>query len=288
MHGYSADEIIGKKITILEPADHKGELSQLAEKVKQGEKIKNYETVRLKKDGTRINVSITPSPVFDSSGKLIAISTIARDITDRIKAEEALEKTEETRRKEIHHRIKNNLQVISSLLDLQAEKFIDKEVIEAFRESQNRVISMSLIHEELYKGDGTDTLDFSAYLQKLAENLFHTYDLGSKNIRLCLNLEENAFFNMDIAVPLGIIVNELISNSLKHAFLGRSEGEIQIKLHKEENEECKTKGSKSTTFFLTVSDNGFCIPENIDIIVNSAISYTFYYFPKCFHPIISE
>ena len=103
---------------------------------------------------------------------------------------------------------------------------------------------MSLIHEELYKGDGTDTLDFSAYLQKLAENLFHTYDLGSKYIRLCLNLEENAFFNMDISVPLGIIVNELVSNSLKHAFLGRSEGEIQIKLYKEENEECKTEGSR--------------------------------------------
>ena len=264
-HGYSADEIIGKKITILEPDDHKGELFRLAEKVKHGEKIKNYETVRLKKDGTRLNVSITLSPVFDSSGKLIAISTIARDITDRIKAEEALAKTEEARRKEIHHRIKNNLQVISSLLDLQAEKFQDKEVLEAFRESQNRVISMSLIHEELYKEEDTDTLDFSAYLQKLAENLFNTYDLGSKNIRLYLELAENVFFNMDIAVPLGIIVNELISNSLKHAFKGRDKGEIRIKILREEIGECKTEGYKSTSFTLTISDNGLGIPENLDI-----------------------
>ena len=86
---------------------------------------------------------------------------------------------------------------------------------------------MSLIHEELYKGEGTDTLDFSAYLQKLAENLFQTYSLSSKNIRLYMDLEENAFFNMDTAVPLGIIVNELISNSLKHAFQGREEEKFE-------------------------------------------------------------
>ena len=91
-------------------------------------------------------------------------------------AEEALERMDKVRIKEIHHRIKNNLQIISSLLDLQAEKFEDENVIEAFREGQNRVISMSLIHEELYKGEGTDTLDFSVYLKKLAENLFQTYN----------------------------------------------------------------------------------------------------------------
>ena len=96
---------------------------------------------------------------------------------------------------------------------------------------------MALIHEELYKGEGTDKLNFSAYLQKLAENLFQTYSLSSKNIYLRMDLEENAFFDMDIAVPLGIIVNELISNSLKHAFPGRDEGEIQIKLLREENGE---------------------------------------------------
>nr|WP_269850937.1 PAS domain-containing protein [Methanosarcina horonobensis] len=150
------------------------------------------------------------------------------------KPEKKLKKPE---KKEIHHRIKNNLQVISSLLDLQAEKFSEKEevkiseILEAFRESQNRVLSTSLIHEELYKGKGIDTLDFSAYLRKLAENLFQTYILGNENIHLHMDLEENAFFNMDTAVPLGIIVNELISNSLKHAFT-EGKGEIQIKLYR--------------------------------------------------------
>src|SRR5690606_29265466 len=126
-------------------------------------------------------------------------STIT-DVTERIKAKETLVKIEDARKKEIHHRIKNNLQVISSLLDLQAETFNHREtvtapeILEAFRESQNRVISMSLIHEELYRGEGTDTLNFSVYLRKLAEKLLQTYSLSNKNISLFMNLEENAFF----------------------------------------------------------------------------------------------
>jgi two-component sensor histidine kinase len=193
-----------------------------------------------------------------------------QDITERKKAEEALEKMERIRIKEIHHRIKNNLQIISSLLDLQAETFRDKEVLEAFRESQNRVISMSLIHEELYKGEGTDALDFSAYLRKLAEKLFQTYSLTDKNIHLYMDLEENVFFDMDTAVPLGIIVNELVSNSLKHAFPGRNRGEIQIKLFKEKAGNELSNGEeglagKGTGYTLIVSDDGAGIPDKIDL-----------------------
>ena len=390
IYGYSAEEIRGRHISILEPDNRKGEIKQLIEKIRRGEAVKNYETIRLKKDGTIINVSVTLSSIFDASGKLVATSAIYRDITERKraeaalresearlrrfyesdmlgvlyynvdgsiidandkflaivgytredlqaglvrwdkmtppeyrsldencieklkatgisatyekeyirkdssrvpiiigiatfdhernegvafvlditerkKAEQALEKSEETRKKEIHHRIKNNLQVISSLLDLQADKFNDPKVIEAFRESQSRVISMALIHEELYKEEGTDTLNFSEYLKTLVENLFQTYRISSKNIHLNMDLEENSLFNMDTAVPLGIIVNELISNSLKHAFLGRNDGEISIILRRDENKECKTEGCKSTNFTLTVSDNGIGIPENMDI-----------------------
>jgi PAS domain S-box-containing protein len=265
IYGYSSEEILGKNVSILEPANLKGEIKQLIQKIKQKEKIRHYKTLRLKKDGTIINVSITLSPVFDASGKLVAISAIVRDITKITRAEKLLAKIEDARKKEIHHRIKNNLQVISSLLDLQAEKFENEKVREAFRESQSRVLSMSLIHEELYTGKGTNTLEFSKYLQKLAENLFQTYSLSSENIRLNMDLEENAFFDMDVAVPLGIIVNELVSNSLKHAFQGRDEGEIRIKLHREEIRERKGEGSKSASFVLTVSDNGVGTPEDLEI-----------------------
>jgi PAS domain S-box-containing protein len=274
IYGYSAEEILGNDVSILEPANLKGEIKQLIQKIKQEEKIQHYETSRLKKDGTLINASVTLSPVFDTSGKFVAVSCIARDITERKNAEQILANMEIARKKEIHHRIKNNLQVISSLLDLQAEQFKgrknikDSEVLEAFRESQDRVISMALIHEELHKGGGLETLNFSPYIQELADNLFQTYRLGDTDISLKMDLVENAFFDMDTAVPLGIIVNELVSNSFKHAFSGRSKGEIRIKLSREENGECIrsiNEDSKSTSFTLTISDNGIGIPENIDI-----------------------
>ena len=131
------------------------------------------------------------------------------DITQYKIAEEALKKIEGTRIKEIHHRIKNNLQVISSLLSLQAEKFKDKEVLEAFRESQNRVASIAIIHEELHEGNSMDTLDFADYLRKLTADLFSSYHVGNNRISLKLELEK-VCLGMDTAIPLGIIVNELI------------------------------------------------------------------------------
>ena len=225
------------------------------------------------KNGSPIWIFLNAKPLFDKDGKYVGAMSMLTDITQRKEAEEALENIETARKKEIHHRIKNNLQVISSLLDLQAEQFkgrtdiIDSEVLEAFRESQDRVISMALIHEELYKGGGFETLNFAPYIEELAEILLRTYSLGKTGISLKLDLAENVFLDMDTAVPLGMIVNELVSNSLKHAFSYRSEGEILIILRREEtgenfkrvNEEC------STNFTLTVSDNGAGIPENLDI-----------------------
>lgn len=148
--------------------------------------------------------------------------------------EENLRKQEKIRIKEIHHRIKNNLQVISSLLDLQAEKFSDykicntSKVIEAFKDSQNRIISMALIHEELYESKDMVTLDFASYLQKLATDILNSYTTKDQ-INLKLNLKQ-IYLGMDTAIPLGIVVNELISNSIKHAFPAGSDGKIQINL----------------------------------------------------------
>lgn len=272
IYGYSAEEILGKPIYTLAPPHLEEETKKLVERVKQGERVQQYETLRLRKDGRIINVSITLSPVFDIYGKLTAVSLIYRDITKRKEAEAALGKIQEAHIKEIHHRIKNNLQVISSLLDLQADKFDNPKVIEAFTESQNRVASMALIHEELYKGDELKTLDFAAYLQKLTANLFDSYNLRNNDIVLKLDLEE-IHLGMDTAIPLGIIVNELISNALKHAFLAGRAGEIHINLCKKESfalnydipcpcPSCMEK--KGFNYVLTVEDNGKGIPGEIE------------------------
>jgi two-component sensor histidine kinase len=203
------------------------------------------------------------------------------DITERKRAEEALLRTEEIRKKEIHHRIKNNLQVISSLLSLEADHFTDKKVKESFQESQNRVISMSLIHEELYRTEETgdvETFDFKAYIQKLANELFSSCIVGDEEISLKLDIEK-IFFGMDSGIPLGIIINELVSNSLKHAFKERKSGQIQISLHRRDNSGIESKAKTSAIpeipeekeFLLIVSDNGVGFPENLDFKHTSSL-----------------
>ncbi|MGB9927008.1 MAG: PAS domain-containing protein [Methanosarcina sp.] len=231
-------------------------------------------------DGTVTDAYVFPFTDIDGSPLILEMGT---DITERKRTEEFLANLEIARQKEIHHRIKNNLQVISSLLDLQAEKFYNRkyvrnsEVLEAFRESQNRVISVALIHEELHTGGETNKLNFSLYLQKLIAGLLQTYRLGNVEINLNIDLEKNILFDMDTAVPLGMIVNELVSNSLKYAFPRMEKGEIQIKffsrkaspdLKSESSSENKEKLTEKETeevpYTLIVSDNGVGIPENLD------------------------
>jgi two-component sensor histidine kinase len=146
------------------------------------------------------------------------------------------------------------------------------EVLDAFRESRDRVISMALIHEDLYKGKNIGNLDFSSYLDKLTQNLFKTYEFMKANISLSMDIENNLLFDIDTAIPLGMIVNELISNSLKHAFPDRDKGKIQIKFCREKTGEYTNRGVKSkikndnsTSFILAVSDNGVGVPENLEI-----------------------
>lgn len=216
----------------------------------------------------------------ESSGKF---QGLVYDITERKIDEEALEKIDKIRLKEVHHRIKNNLQVISSLLSLQAEKFEDKEVLEAFRESQNRVESIAMIHERLHESENMDAFDFSDYLRKLTTDLFNSYNVGNRNISLKLSLEQ-VYLGMNTAIPLGIIVNEIVSNSLKHAFPAGKRGEVSINFGKTETFAAKYETScadkyclyegdytdykdclnNNFRYILTVADNGIGIPEELD------------------------
>ena len=255
--------------------DDRDYFENLARKAVSGRPY-NIEYRIVQDNGEERIVQMQAHVIFGEKNTPIRVKGIVQDITDSKKAEKALVNLEIARKKEIHHRIKNNLQVISSLLDLQAENLSnrkcikDSDVLNAFRESQDRVMSIALIHEELHEGGENNTLYFSPYLEKLVENLLRTYSLGNADIGLKIDLEENIFFDMDTAVPLGIIVNELVSNSLKHAFSGRDKGEIQIKLFKEEagnelnNDEEEFTG-KGTGYTLIVSDDGVGIPEKIDL-----------------------
>jgi PAS domain S-box-containing protein len=265
MFGYSSEELIGRPMWDFLSDESEAIIKQILHKGWENVN-ESLEIKFVRKDGSLLWTHTNSKSLLDKDGKFFGTLNLHTDITKRKEVEEALRNFEIARKKEIHHRIKNNLQVIYSLLDLQADKFkgrktiTDSEVLNAFTESQDRIISIALIHEELYKGKNIEVLNFSQYIKELAENLLLTYRLEN-NISLNLDLEENILYDLDTATPLGIIVNELVSNSLKHAFQGRDKGLIQIKLHRDEN---KSKDFESV-FIMKVSDNGVGIPEDLDI-----------------------
>ncbi len=146
--------------------------------------------------------------------------------------------------REIHHRVKNNLQVISSLLNLQAKYIVDQKAVEAIKDGRNRVNSMSLIHQNLYLNENLATIDVAVYLEKLSDSLFQSYNIDHERIKLDVQVDQTEL-DVDTLIPLGLILNELISNSLKHAFPGERYGEISVRFQ-----------NSGEHFFLEVKDNG--------------------------------
>ncbi len=213
----------------------------------------NITTIFLKKSGEKIPVEISISTVeFDDD--LYAVM-VARDIAERKKAEKQIKqslKEKEVLLKEIHHRVKNNLQIVSSLLNLQQSSIEGEKTLEVFKESQNRIKSMALIHEKLYQSEDLTKIDFPEYIRSLVYYLFKSYAVDYASITHIINVEE-VFFDIDISIPCGLIINELISNSLKYAFPDGRKGEIKIDLY--------TEGEKS---ILKISDNGIGLPEGVN------------------------
>jgi PAS domain S-box-containing protein len=214
-------------------------------------------------DGS-IHWMVVKSQLFDDeSGKTVRMIGTTLDISDAVAAATQRKRTEEQIKaslkekevllKEIHHRVKNNLQIISSLLNLQSESIKDTRILDIFKEGQNRIDSMALIHEKLYQSEDLDRVDFPEYIQELASNLYYSYEAGSKDIALTINVD-NVQLGIDTAIPCGLIINELVSNSLKYAFPSGRSGEIIIDLHWQDD----------TELILRVSDNGIGFPQNID------------------------
>lgn len=180
----------------------------------------------------------------------------ARDITARQQAEEHLKsslKEKEVLLKEIHHRVKNNLQIISSLLNLQSGYIQDSQAGEMFKESRNRVKSMALIHERLYQSKDLARIDFAEYVRNLTTHLFRSYGVNTHAVGLKIAVGK-ILLDIDTAIPCGLIINELVTNSLKYAFPPGVAGEIRIDLHRENN----------GCLALVVSDNGAGLPPDFD------------------------
>lgn len=161
--------------------------------------------------------------------------------------------------KEVHHRVKNNLQIISSLLSLQENFIKGKSAKAKFRESRERVRSMALIHEMLYISKKFSEVNFAGYLETLVNSLFSTYNISNKKIRLALDIDiSDKYFDIDTAIPCGLLVNEIISNSFKYAFSKKKNGILSLQM--------KSTGIKD--YLISIEDNGPGFPPNINL--NSA------------------
>ncbi len=187
---------------------------------------------------------------------LKANEALQAEITERKRAEGQIRaslREKEVLLKEIHHRVKNNLQVISSLLYLQAKNVGDEQALAVLQDSQSRVRAMVLVHERLYQSPDLARIDFAEYVRNLANYLFRSYGVNTNVIQLRLNVGD-VLLGVDTAIPCGLIINELVSNSLKHAFPAGREGEIRIKLRSDDEGEC----------ILMVGDNGVGFAEGLD------------------------
>ena len=226
--------------------------------------ITNIETMFMDKNHQLIPVLLSLSLIESDNSQILGIVCIGNDITDIKNAENKIKSSLEEKRlllQEIHHRVKNNLQVISSLLSLQSKYVKDKEDLELFRESQSRVRSMAFIHEQLYQSSDFTNIEFGAYVKNLINYLSSSYSIDPSYINFKLDIDDVSL-DINTAIPCGLIINELVTNSIKYAFPADNGGkssdtvlnEICICLHP----------YKEDKFMLVIGDNGIGLPENID------------------------
>jgi PAS domain S-box-containing protein len=273
---YPADEIIGRPITQLLPDDRKEEESLILSKIRDGQAVAHFETVRRRKDGSLVDVSLTISPIRDRAGAIVGASKIMRDITERKRYVEQLRNlNEELERRilarnaelrerdallqEIHHRVKNNLQVISSLINMQVRTLHDGSTRAALQQCRSRVETMAQIHEMLYQSKDYSSVPFEKYAKELANRVLSASGLSPDEVTIHFDMQDISLA-VDQAIPCALILNELISNTLKHAF-PTGAGTIRIELRR----------VADNLIFLCVSDDGVGIPPGFDPARSSSL-----------------
>jgi len=248
LYGHTKEEILSKKNT-----DFSAEPDQTKKNIQSRKKY--IPLIRhKKKNGKEFPVEITAN-YFEHKGRNVLISSV-RDITDRKLIEQQLEaslKEKELLLSEIHHRVKNNFEIISSLLDLSSMHTENQEVRNLLLNSRNRVYSMAMIHSQLYQSDQFGRVDMRKHISELAEHLLFVYG-SKKKVNLELETSE-VYLSVNQAIPCALLINELITNSLKHAFRDSVQGKIQISIH----------DSNDNTVLLRVKDDGDSISEGMDL-----------------------
>ncbi len=256
MFGYTKKELIGVIANELLVDEEYKDFIKDRNKLRRHGFTDKYEVKMKKKTGEVIWVEISSAPLKDTSGNILGSIGIHSDVTDRKKYENAIEsslKQKEMLLKEIHHRVKNNLQIVSSLIKLQSSHVKDKEIHSMFAESQNRIRTMALIHEKLYRSSDISVIEFYDYIKNLVDNLYTTYGISIDRVKPVFEFR-SIYLDIDTAIPCGLIINELVSNCLKYAFPDLIKGTISINL-------TETGGGD---YVMSITDTGVGIPDDID------------------------
>lgn len=263
--GYEPHELLGKNALDFVHPDDIQSLKESFIKARDNNDSNEIEYRYKKASGTYIWIQTVGKPIFNQENVHQGFICSSRNVDDSKRAEEQIKNSLEEKRvllKEIHHRVKNNMQIVSSLLSLQSRYIEDENAKDVFKESQDRVKSMAIIHENLYQSHNLARINFDEYIQKLVSGLFNSYGtmgLIKTELDLC-----KVSLDIDTAVPCGLILNELITNSIKHAFpinKNHEYGLINVKLYKESEEMVE----------IVVSDNGVGFPEDIDFQNTSSL-----------------
>jgi PAS domain S-box-containing protein len=254
MFGYTIEEMLGRSIHDFMDEESSTQAGINFSRQIQG--IKEHRDFLFKrKDGSKLWATLSTRPIFDDDRQFVGALCMVCDISDRKMAEEriiASLKEKEVLLREIHHRVKNNMQIVSSLLSLQSAHMTGKDPSRVFQDCHNRIQSMVLIHETLYRSENLADIDFVEYLRKLVRNLSRSYTDCCGNAGIVVE-GNDIFLDINRAIPCGLIVNELVSNAFKYAFQGGPQGEIRVGIESIDNR-----------FRLIVKDNGFGFPETTD------------------------
>ena len=260
--GYAEEELMGMRFWELTHPDFREMVRSIGLARQRGEQApKRYQSKIITKGGEERWIEVSGS-TMDYEGKPAGIVTVM-DVTEAKLAEERIQAAlveKEVLLKEIHHRVKNNLQIVSTLLDLQSESIHDQDALRSFRESQGRIAAMALVHEKLYQTRNFSSIDFHGYIEGLIRHLYSSYVTDPARILLSVDAG-NTSLEIDQAIPCGLMVNELVSNALKYAFPGNRHGTISISFQSEEQ----------GWICLTVADNGVGLPAGLDFLATETL-----------------
>ncbi|MGI0488606.1 PAS domain S-box protein [Pantanalinema rosaneae CENA516] len=268
MFGYEPNELTGQHVSTLNYEDVQTYTQQVAQSlidtiIACGEAT--YEVHNVKKNGIPFWCRASSS-IFEHPEHGIVLVAVQQDITEHKQVEAKIHaslKEKEVLLKEIHHRVKNNLQIVDGLLKMQSRRTQDPQINAVLRDSQSRIASIALVHEKLYRSADLANIDFAQYVRELTSHLLESYNINAQTIQLHTQAT-GVFFDIETAIPCGLIINELVSNALKYAFPNLGTGDIWIEIQSNDDQ----------TWTLHIWDNGVGLPPEFDITNTRSLGMT--------------